>query len=289
LERKLQYISIAVLLIITYTNAWSQAPNISYNPASYTFTQNTAIAPIILTNSGGTPTASAGLSAAIVFATISTPWDVANDAAGNVYTMDEGAGIVYKITPAGVMSTFATVPTPTGIAVDGLGNVYVSDYNDNRVYKFGPAGGTATTIFTGLNVPYGIAIDNANNAYVVNSGNKTISKIAAGATTISTFATPTLPSPYGIAISPSGVVFVSQNTTTGTVLKFTLTSPTLLTTFTGFNAPRQLGSDASGNIFIADYGNNAIKQIAVGATAAGAATTFYNTSLSTPRLKILFH
>jgi DNA-binding beta-propeller fold protein YncE len=215
---------------------------------------------------------------------MSSPWDVANDASGNVYTMNESTNTIYKISPAGNITTFATVPVPTGIAVDGSGNVYVSAFNAGSVYKFGPTG-TQIAIITGFNSPYGIAIDNANNAYVVNSGTNTILKITAGGTTSATFSTPTLPQPYGIAIDPSNNVYVSQYATTGTVIKFSLGSTAITKTFTGFNAPRQLGSDASGNIYIADYGNNVIKEIAAGTNAANGATTFVPSSagLSTPR------
>lgn len=213
-----------------------------------------------------------------------SPWDVANDGSGNVYTMDESTNTVYKISAAGNITTFATVPVPTGIAVDGSGNVYVSAYTAGKVYKFGSTG-TQIAIISGFNSPLGIAVDNSNNAYVVNGGTNTILKIAAGGTTSATFSTPTLPLPYGIAIDPSNNVYVSQYQTAGTVIKFALGSTTITKTFTGFNAPRQLGSDASGNIYIADYGNNVIKELAAGATAANAATTFINSGagLSTPR------
>ena len=50
-----------------------------------------------------------------------------------------------------MVSTFASrVPYPTGLAFDGSGNLYVTDYSDGIIYKVTPAG-VVSTFITGFN------------------------------------------------------------------------------------------------------------------------------------------
>src|SRR5437867_11096135 len=51
---------------------------------------------------------------------------LAVDGVDNVYVADGNAGVVYKFTPRGRLSTFASVPAAIGLAVDSAGNLFVS-------------------------------------------------------------------------------------------------------------------------------------------------------------------
>jgi len=235
-------------------------PAITYaTPQVYTV--GTAITALTPTNTGGA-VVTGGFSPVSTFANVNTPYGVALDASGNVYSIDESDGFLYKNTAT--INT-ATIFNATGMAVDGLGDIYVSDITTNDVYKFNSSG-TLLSTTTGFNAPYGIAIDASNNAYVVDNGSGTIIKIAAGTTTKSTFLSG-FTNPYGITIDPSGNTFVSQ-VTSNSIIKVAFGSIVHTTFATGFNGPRDLKSDASGNIYVADYGNNEIEKITSGGTVS---------------------
>lgn len=202
--------------------------------------------------------------------TFNSPAGIAIDAAKNLYVTDMAGHTIRKISPGRVVSTLAGSPgisgavdgtgsaarfnSPTGIAVDASGNVYVAEAGDWTIRKITPAGvvstfagaafqlgsadgvGTAARFF----IPYGLAIDSSGNLYVADRGNHTIRKITADGT-VSTLA--------GTA-QQSG--FVDG---TGSAARF--------------NNPWGVTVDTAGNVFVADYGNNAVRKI----TPAGVVTT----------------
>lgn len=82
------------------------------------------------------------------------PWQLAFDAAGNLFVTDQGNSLVRKITPAGVVSTVvgqrgkhtialgslaaATLNTPSGILVGSQGEIYLTDAAENVVLEITP-------------------------------------------------------------------------------------------------------------------------------------------------------
>ena len=200
------------------------------------------------------------------------PTGIAMDAAGNLYVADTGNYTIRKITPGGVVTTLAGSAgttgvadgmgsaaqflLPFGIAVDGTGNVYVSDSGSNAIRKI-TSTGTVTT-FAGrgqlptanstdgtgssarFDQPRSAAVDSAGNIYVADTGNSVIRKITpAGAVT-------TLAGTKGVRGAVDG---------TGTAAQF--------------NGPDDVAVDASGNLYVADTLNHAIRKI----TPAGVVTT----------------
>ncbi|MDF2738392.1 MAG: repeat containing protein [Nitrososphaeraceae archaeon] len=86
---------------------------------------------------------SIGIDYTKVFATLSTPTDIATDNAGNVYVLDSENDKVQKFTTNGtfvkewnIQRTKASELVPKDIATDSAGNVYVLDGGSNRVQKF---------------------------------------------------------------------------------------------------------------------------------------------------------
>ncbi len=144
---------------------------------------------------------------------------------------------------------------PIGVAVDVSGNVFITDHLNNLIRKITPAGqvstfagsGTQATvngtgILASFNRPAGICIDNLNNIYVSDHLSHVIRKIT----------------PAGVA-----TIFAGANGISGS------TDATVATN-ARFNLPFGLCADATGNIYVADQGNQKIRKI----TPAGVVTTF---------------
>ncbi len=143
--------------------AW---PALSQAPALPSYT--------ISTIAGTGAVGSSGDGSAATSATLSTPFAVAVDSAGNIYIADEFNNKVRKVGPDGTISTFAGNGTagyggdggpatsaqfasPSGIAVDASGNVYISDSGNNVVRKVTTDGNVNTVAGTptGQTIAYG--------------------------------------------------------------------------------------------------------------------------------------
>lgn len=181
------------------------------------------------------------------------PFGIAADTSGNVYVADTYNGLIRKITPAGAVSTLAGgYGGPYGVAVDSSGDIYFPD--GNVIWEI-PQGGSATTLAgTGssgsddgpgslatFKYPWGVAVDQLGNVYVADTGNNTIRRITLGG------AVTTLAGSAGVT---SGYVEGQ-----GSIARF--------------NQPRGIAVDATGNVYVADSGNNAIRKI----TPSGSVTT----------------
>src|ERR1017187_2259079 len=197
-------------------------------------------------------------------AQLNTPQAVAVDSSGNLYIADTVNNVVRKVTAGGVISTIAGNGTagsagdgsaaigaqlnhPQGIAVDANGGVYISDTQNARVRKItngtintvagsgtaglGGDGGAATS--AQLNIPAGLAVDGAGNLYIADFSNNRIRKVTSGGT-ITTLA---------------GNGLAGYSGDGGAAANAQLTTPVALAT------------DAGGNVYIADKGNNAVRVV----------------------------
>jgi streptogramin lyase len=245
------------------------------------------------------------------------------DRSGNVYVGNLSDRTILKFTPAGVTSTWYSAPgtlfSPTMLVVDAQGTMYVTDYLANVVRKISPDG-TATVLAGGTPgsrdgigtsarflVPSAIAIDAAGNLLVVDSYDGSIRKITpAGA--VSTIAGkmgagfsdgPAAVATFsgewinlsshnqefvglsGAAVDPSGNVFLAD---TGNHAIRKISPAGVVTTLAGngspgfangsgrsasFSKPTAVTTDGSGNVYVADSDNNAIRRI----SPAGEVTT----------------
>lgn len=190
------------------------------------------------------------------------PSGVATDTAGNVYVADGGNQTIRKITPSGVVSTVAGSPGvsgtadgtgsaahfdfPENLSVDSAGNIYVADAINYAIRKITPSGQVTTIAGSkgtsgsadgrgsaaGFNAPRDVVVDASGVLYVTDEFNNTIRKITP-AGDVTTFA--------GQKGAEGGVDGVG--------------------TSARFNDPWGLGIDLLGNVYVADRGNNAIRQI----------------------------
>jgi sugar lactone lactonase YvrE len=198
-------------------------------------------------------------------ASFNSPGGIAVDASGNVYVADYGNDRIRKISSAGMVSTLAgseygnedAIGTsakfrePRGVAVDASGNVYVVDTGNNRIRKITAKGEVTTlsgfsygnedgTTYASFHSPEGIAADASGNVFVADTVNNEIRKITNG----------------GVVTTLAGSESAGKNNGKGTAAKF--------------HMPRGVAVDASGNLYVADTGNNLIRKI----TSAGVVTLF---------------
>jgi sugar lactone lactonase YvrE len=200
---------------------------------------------------------------------------VATDAAGNLYVADTYNSTIREITPAGVVTTIAGAPDktgstdgvnnnalfnfPQGIATDAAGNIYVADSGNFTIRKITSAGVVSTLAGTvgvagsadgtGAAAQFGelegLATDAAGNIYAADAGNSTIRLITpAGVVT-------TLAGTAGVIGSADGTGAAAQ-----------------------FNTPQGVSVDATGNVYVADSGNDTIRMI----TPTGVVTTIAGTA-----------
>ncbi len=166
---------------------------------------------------------------------ISTDNRIRKISPAGVITTIAGNGIAGSIGDGG-QATLAQINNPTGLAIDASGNIYVVDRNNLRVRKITPAGIISTFAGGGsggdgvaantasLSSPVDVAVDAAGNVYIADAMARKVRKVNLSGI-ISTFAGVGTPgstgdgglataaqffSPYGLAIDPSGNVYISD-------------------------------------------------------------------------------
>ena len=214
------------------------------------------------------------------------PEGVAVDKSGNVYVADFNNHTIRKVTPKGMVTTlaalagslgfvdgkgsaarFGNVPSfgPSGVAVGTDGNIFVADTGNHAIRKVTPegvvttlagsAGGTGSAdgagSFARFRYPGGAAVDKAGNVYVADTGNDTIRKMT----------------PQGVVTTLAGLAG-QRGSVDGTGSKARFTDPFDVTV------------DSSGNVYVADEGNDTIRKVTpegVVTTLAGLAGNFGST------------
>jgi sugar lactone lactonase YvrE len=208
-------------------------------------------------------------------ARLNYPSGMVFDSAGNLLVMDATSHTIRKVTPAGAVTTFAgmagisgstdgTVSEarfsyPRGAALDNAGNLLVTEQGNETIRKITPAGMVTTlagspglsgkTDSTGAEArfydPQGAALDGGGNLYVADSYTHTIRKVT----------------PAGVVTTVAGNLGLAGRTDgTGTAARF--------------NYPMDVTVDSAGNLFVADWGNSAIRKV----TPAGVVTTLAGSS-----------
>jgi hypothetical protein len=212
-------------------------------------------------------------------ATLSFAMALAADARGNIYIpdannnrvrkVDASTGIITTVAGGGAgcagqnnslgdgcPATSAQLNYPEGAAVDGVGDLYIADGNNNRIRKVDTSTGLISTVAGGgsgcegqtddvgdgcsatsalLNYPFGLALDAAGNFYIADDSHR-VRRVSGATGVIET-----------VAGNGMGAYSTDGVPATGSELYL----------------PKGLAIDKSGNLYIADLGNNRIRKVNV--------------------------
>ena len=216
----------------------------------------------ITTIAGG---GSGGDSGAATSASLNDPTGVTVDAAGNIFIAEYGNNRIRKVDTNGIITTVAgngstgysgdgslatnaSLNSPFQVVVDGSGNLYIADHDNNRIRKvdtngvittmagnglagYSGDGGRATN--ASLHFPSGMTFDSMGNLYAADYWNNRIRKVDTN----------------GIIITVAGNGSTGYSGDGGQATNASL------------NVPNGEAFDGTGNLYIADYGNNRIRKV----------------------------
>lgn len=161
---------------------------------------------------------------------LANPWDVAEDAAGDLYIVDQANNRIRKITNPGQSNAVITTVVGTGLAG------YTGD------------GGPATSAT--LNGPSGIALDSNGNLYIVDANNLVVRAVNMGSSSIT----------LGAVVIPAGDI----NTVFG---NYSLScNPTSSCGDGGpgtgaiFQGPLFVTLDSANNVYVSDYEGGKVRE-----------------------------
>jgi uncharacterized protein (TIGR03437 family) len=213
----------------------------------------------VITLAGNEVAGSTGDGGPAAQAQVNYPYGVALDSDGNLYFADYSAGRVRQISTDGTISTVAgggplfadnipatqaDIGAPTDVAVDSQGNLYIaSGYifkvtTDGIIHiiagllKTGCCGDGAPISQATFSEPQGMARDAAGNLYIADAAQHKVRKVAADLT-VTTLAGTGEPGFSGDGPAQAATL----------------------------NAPQGVSVDNSGQVYIADTGNNRIRRI----------------------------
>ncbi len=209
--------------------------------------------------------------------------------------------------PNNVPALSASVGLPVGVAQDSNLNLYIADKNGNNVYMISSSGqltifaGTGSPGYSGdtavatkaqLSGPTGVFVDANNNVFIADSGNNVIREVAATTLIITTVAgnqalgagfggdgaaatSARLNNPTSVYVDATNDIFIADsgnqvirevvgttiNTIAGTHGTSGFSGNGGLATAAVFHNPLSVSLESAGNIYIADQGNNEIREI----------------------------
>ena len=307
--------------IVLESNATFTVAVTGAGPLTYQWQFNgTNLPPSIIMVAGNGTGGYSGDGGAATLANLNGPLDVTVDVSGNLFIADEGNSRIRKVGTNGIITTVAgngtcgysgdggaaTLanvggPDGVGMAVDASGNLFIADGDNNVIRKVGTNGIITTVAGDGnlgysgdggkatraeLNGPFGVAVDTSGNLFIADGGNNVIRKVGTNGiiTTVAgggysgdggAATNAELHNPTGVAVDASGNLFVAgwgdsviRKVGTNGIITTVVGNGTAgysgdggAATNAELNCLQGLAVDASGNLFIADGGNNVIRKV----------------------------
>jgi hypothetical protein len=195
---------------------------------------------------------------------LTAPTGVAVDGAGDVFIADSGS--VYEVpfgpnglNAAGQVTLASGLGANLRLAVDGPGSIYVADPTNQRVVRLGYLGGTGPGILSqsevfltsGFTSPSDVAVDSNNNLYVIDGAN--LFELTAGSGSPTTLLN-NLSGATGLAIDPSGAIYVSSSTGTLRIPSVggSLVTGSEMPIAVSVANPTSVTIDKPGNVYLSD-------------------------------------
>jgi streptogramin lyase len=217
-----------------------------------------------------------GDGSAATSAELNIPYGVAVDSSGNIYIADYQQAVIRKVTAStgdistiagggsgcvgetdsfgdGCAATNAILYAPEDVALDGSGNIYIADTGHQMIREIAVSTGTITA-FAGngtlgnsgdngpatsaeLFEPVDVTVDSSGNVYIVVSG--AIREVLAS----------------------NGYIQLIAGRGSGCVGETDSSGDGCLATDASLRLPEGVAVDSSGNVFVAEYGNDVIREI----------------------------
>jgi sugar lactone lactonase YvrE len=168
------------------------------------------------------------------------------------YISGNGMGSGITMDPGMVSAVGKGFVSPEEVAIDGAGDTFYADPGNNAVLEFTPGSTTAIDIGTGLNQPSGVAVDGAGNVLISDTGNNRIVEV---------------PMVSGALSNSSQITLV---TAADSLAGMALSGPT------------GIALDSTGNLYIADTGNNRIVGVPYNGSWNLSAASTVASSLNSP-------
>lgn len=208
---------------------------------------------------------------------INFPIAAAADSNGNMWFADYGDSKVTLLNSSGSAVSVSpgwggsSLAFPVALAVDSNHNAWVANQAGLLpITKISADGSQATSYDCNCNGASGIAIDQGGNAWVANYYGNSISEVnSCGTTELSAVTGGGVDHPQGIGVDGGGTVWVTNflGNSISEVSGATSSAPgTFLSPSTGFGTdasilqPYGLAIDASGNIWVSNFGNSTLTQ-----------------------------
>jgi RHS repeat-associated protein len=251
----------------------------------------TASTGMITTVAGNGTRGYSGDSGSAASAELNDPAGVAVDSSGNIYIADYGNQRIRKVTAStGIISTVAGNGTggysgdggaatsaklydPAGVAVDGSGNIYIADYLNQRIRKVTASTGIISTVagngtrgYTGdgatatgaeVNYPYGVAVDSSGDIYIADLENNAVRAVYQGGSVLSV----QIQAEHSGVSPVAGDIYTVAGSGTGCTGQTDSVGDGCPATSAELSSPEGVAVDASGNIYIADFGNQRVRWV----------------------------
>jgi len=228
----------------------------------------------------------------ISFGGVDQPEGIATDAAGHIWVADTGRDRVVEFSPAGhVLAVFGSAGSgdgqldqPVALAVSGSGDVWVADQGNSRLEEFSASGRYLASIE--VPTPAGVALDADGDIWVSSPSyapGNAVDEFSPAGRALQSFGTTQagygdLGDTGGIAIGPAGRVYVAQpdygwvsvfGRDGAFYTEFGL-QPDPARASEELEFPQGLAVTATGQVWVADSGNNRIAEFAPPAGPASA-------------------